>query len=151
VSNSRSQRARRPDARDLLDRVPVGDVMTTRIVTVEADEPLTAFAHSLLLEHHFKALPVIDDKGTFLGMIGLPQLRGVPMRDWSKVRVNDVMDARARTLCPEHSATDAERLLRGPTADYVPVVDPTTYQLVGIVSSSDLERARATRTLALTA
>jgi CIC family chloride channel protein len=151
VSNSRAQRAHRPDARDLLDGVPLAAVMTTRIVTVEAPEPLTAFAHSLLLEHHFRALPVIDAQGTFLGMVGLAQLRGVPMRDWAKVRVNDVMDARARTLCPDHSAADAERLLRDTGADYVPVVDPATYQLVGVVSSSDLDRARSTRTLALAA
>jgi CBS domain-containing protein len=51
------------------------------------------------------------------------------------------MDPAARTICPHHSVADAEAALRRGPYDYVPVVDPQTYVLVGIVSDSDIYRS----------
>src|SRR5262249_44972446 len=119
VSNSRSQRRRRWDPDDALQATPVTQVMTTRVVTVGPEQPLDAFARSLLLTDHFKALPVIDARGTLLGMIGVQQLRTVPMADWTQVLVGQVMDERPRVLCPHHTAADAKRLLHDEARDYV--------------------------------
>ena len=141
VSNSRSQRRRRPDWRDRLQATPVSSVMTSRIVTASAEQSLESFSHSVLLEHHFKALPVVDGEGILLGMVGLAHLRSVPMASWRTTLVGDVLDATVRTVCSNHSAADAEEALRRGPYDYVPVVDPTSYQLVGIVSDSDIYRA----------
>ncbi len=141
VSNSRSQKSRRPGWREQLRAVPVEKVMTTRIVTATPDQTLESFSHSVLLEHHFKALPVIDERGTLKGMVGLPHLRSVPMAEWRNVLVEHVMDPAVRTICSHHSVSDAERALRQGPYDYVPVVDPSTYALVGIVSDSDIYRS----------
>ena len=140
VSNSRSQKPRRPGWREQLGAVPVASVMTRRIVTASPEQTLESFSHSVLLKHHFKALPVTDEHGLLKGMIGLAQLRSVPMGEWRNVLVAHVMDQGARTLCPHHSVSDAERVLRQ-GLDYVPVVDPATYVLVGIVSHSDIHRS----------
>jgi CIC family chloride channel protein len=142
VSNSRAQKLYRLGPDDALKAVPVAKVMTTRIVTVGPEQPLDAFARSVLLTDHFKALPVIDGQGTLLGMISVQQLRNVPMHDWSKVLVGQIMDERPRVLCSHHSAADAKRLLQQDGHDYVPVVDPLTYQLVGIISGTDIHHAR---------
>ena len=138
VSNSSAQRERRPGTVERLATVPLERIMTRVIVTATPEEPLAAFAQSVLIDHRFKALPVIDGQGIFQGMVSLAQLRAVPMAEWSRVRVAEVADPRARTLCPHHSAAEAERALLGGPYDYVPIVDPTTYRLVGIVSRSDL-------------
>jgi len=141
VSNSRSQKVRRPGWRDQLRSVPIAQVMTSRIVTAAPEQTLESFSHSVLLEHHFKALPVIDERGTLKGMVGLPHLRSVPMAEWRNVLVEHVMDPAVRTICSHHSVSDAERALRQGPYDYVPVVDPSTYALVGIVSDSDIYRS----------
>ena len=141
VSNSRSQRRRRPGWRDRLRTEPVSAVMTKRIVTARPEDTLEQFSHSVLLAHHFKALPVIDDQGVLLGMVGLTHLRSVPMAEWKNVRVEHVMDPAVRTVCAQHSVADAERALRRGPYDYVPVVDPASYVLVGIVSDSDVYRS----------
>jgi len=73
-------------------------------------------------------------------MVGLAHLRSVPMAEWRKVLVAHVMDPRPRTICSHHTVSDAERALRQGPYDYVPVVDPTTYRLVGIISDSDIYR-----------
>ncbi len=141
VSNSRSQLRRRPAWRERLRAVPVAKAMTSRIVTASPDQTLESFSHSVLLAHHFKALPVIDDAGVLKGMIGLAHLRSVPMKEWKSVRVGEVMDRAARALCSHHSVADAERALRQGPYDYIPVVDATSYVLVGIVSDSDIYRS----------
>jgi CIC family chloride channel protein len=145
VSNSRSQRPRRPSWRDRLRSVPVDQIMTTRIVTAHPGDTLDQFSRSVLLAHHFKALPVVDAHGVMKGMVGLTHLRSVPMTEWRNVLVAHVMDPAARTICAHHSAADAEQALRRGPYDYVPVVDPRTYVLVGIVSDSDIYRALGER------
>jgi CIC family chloride channel protein len=141
VSNSRSQRKRRPGWREELRAIPIAEVMTTGIVTASPDETLESFSRSVLLEHHFKALPVVDAQGMLLGMIGLQHLRSVPTGTWGEVRVADVFDPAVRTICSQDSVSDAESALRSGPYDYVPVVDPATSALVGIVSDSDVYRA----------
>jgi CIC family chloride channel protein len=140
VSNSRAQRPRRLERQDRLAAVPIRSVMTRRIVTVSPAQTLDVFARSVLLGHHYKAVPVIEDDGLLRGMMSLARLRTVALEDWGRVRVEDVMDASAKTLCAHHCIADARRVLQA-GADYVPIVDPLTYQLVGIVSTTDVERA----------
>jgi len=141
VSNSRSQKARRPGWRERLRGVPISGVMTTRIVTARPEQTLEQFSHSVLLAHHFKALPVVDDNGVLKGIVGLVHLRSVPMAEWRNVLVAHVMDPAARTICSHHSVADAERAIHRGPYDYVPVVDPRSYVLVGIVSHSDIYRS----------
>jgi CBS domain-containing protein len=63
------------------------------------------------------------------------------MAEWRAVRVADVLDPTARTVCAQHSVADAERALRRGPYDYVPVVDPQSWVLLGIVSDSDVYRS----------
>jgi CIC family chloride channel protein len=142
VSNSRSQRKHRPGWEDVLAAIPISQVMTQRIVTSSPDQTLEEFSRSVLLEHHYKALPVISREGIFKGMIALTHLRSVPMLEWRRTQVEQLMDERARTLCAHHSVADAERILAAGPYDYVPIIDPASYQLVGILSLSDVHRAR---------
>lgn len=141
VSNSRSQRPRRRTWRDRLRDLPVSGVMTQRIVTARPEETLEVFSRSVLLEHHFKALPVVDEMGVLKGMIAISHLRAVPMVEWRNIRVGEVMDPAVRTICANHTVADAEGVLRKGPYDYVPVVESTNYVLVGIVSDSDIYRS----------
>jgi CIC family chloride channel protein len=140
VSNSRSQRRRRPDWRERLETTPVAAVMTRRVVTASAGQTLEAFSRAVLLEHHYKALPVVDGEGALLGMVGLGHLRGVPESAWGATTVGQVLDREARALPATGSAADAEEALRRGPYDYVPVVEAGSARLVGIVSDSDLAR-----------
>ncbi len=141
VSNSKSQRRRRPGWRDELRAVPLSTVMTRRVITASPGQTLEAFSRSVLVEHHFKALPVVDDAGALRGMVGLQHLRGVALSEWSEVLVSEVMDPAPRSLRPEDSVADAARALQRGPYDYVPVVDPASRALVGIVSDSDVYRS----------
>lgn len=141
VSNSRAQRPRRPGWHDTLRATPLSALMTRRIVTASPRQTLESFAHSVLVAHHLSALPVIDGAGRLKGMVSLGHLRQVPPAAWSVVTVETVMDPRARTLCANHNAADADRVFRQSPYRHVPIVDPRTYQLVGVVSPADVYRS----------
>jgi CBS domain-containing protein len=142
ISNSESQRPRRSSDDALLGTMPSRNWMTTRIVVAKPEQTLAAFMERHLVEHSFQELPVVGDSGVFLGMVSLKSLKSVARNDWGRTPVSAVMDARAKTLCGAHSMAMAERELALGHHDYLPVVEPATDQLIGILSSSDIMRAR---------
>jgi len=142
ISNSESQRPRRPSDDANLATMPSRDWMSTRIVAATPDQTLETFMERHLVEHSFHELPVVDDRGTFLGMASVKSLKAVPRERWPVTPVSQVMDPVAKTICAAHSMAMAEKELARGHHDYLPVVDPATDQLIGIVSSSDVLRAR---------
>ena len=95
-----------------------------------------------VLEHSFRELPAIDESGRFLGMIAVKSSRSIPQAAWSETSVTAIIDRAARTVCAGHSMATVEKALALGHHDYVPVVDPATDQLIGILSSTDILRAR---------
>jgi chloride channel protein, CIC family len=142
ISNSESQRPRRDSDEALLGTMPSRNWMATRIITTMPDQVLSKFADRHLVEHSFQELPVIDSNGIFLGMVSLKSLTSVPRDRWDTTPVMSVTDRGAKTICGSHSMAIAERELALGHHNYLPVVDPATDQLVGILSPSDVMRAR---------
>lgn len=55
-------------AREMLSRVPVGEVMKRELITVRADTDVET-ACNLLLENKFDCLPVVDDGDELIGIV----------------------------------------------------------------------------------
>ncbi len=143
ISNSESQRHRRYSDEAVLARMACRDWMTTRIVVAHPSDRLADFMERSLIEHPFQGLPVVEPKtGGFLGFTELKSLKSVPRRDWATTELSEIMDHTARTICPTHSMAEAEALLAGGHHNYLPVVNPRTDQLIGILSATDILRAR---------
>jgi CBS domain-containing protein len=145
------------------------DVMTTTVVSVELDAPITAIAKTLI-EHRISAVPVIDHSGAALGMVSEGDLIGrddaarEARRDWwlavlaegeglsteflanlkkSERRARDVMAAPAVTVGEDADLGEVARLLTQHRIKRVPVVHAGDGHVVGIVSRADLVRAMA--------
>jgi CIC family chloride channel protein len=143
ISNSPSQIERRDSDDAMLSRMWARDWMTTRIVVAHPLDKLSDFMERSLVEHSFSGLPVVEpESGRFLGIAELKALKTVPQKDWPTTDLSVVMDRYARTMCPTHSMADVEKLLAAGRYNYLPVVNPRTDQLVGILSSTDILRAR---------
>lgn len=142
ISNSDSQRHRRPTDDTLLASMPCRNWMSTRIVVTTPRESLARFMDRSLLEHSFQELPVVDERGILCGMAALRTLRSVPRDRWEQTTIAEIVDRTAKSICPAHSMAIAERELSLGRHDYLPVVDPATDQLLGVISSSDVLRAR---------
>jgi CBS domain-containing protein len=117
------------------------DVMTTRVVTVGPDDPVSVAVHKMT-ELRYSALPVIDRRFRLVGMISLIDvLRHREEGGSDDVRVGAVMNPDPLSVPPRASLNLlAHRLRSYGELRVMPVVDGQT--LVGVVTRSDLLRAR---------
>jgi Mg2+/Co2+ transporter CorB len=61
---------------------------------------------------------------------------------WPTLSVTAILDTRARTVCAYHGMAVVERELARGAHDFLPVVEPATDGLIGILSARDVFRAR---------
>ncbi len=139
------------------------DVMTTNVVTVARDTPVTEIA-KLLLERQISAVPVVADDGQLLGIVsegdlihGLGQ-EGAKRSWWLDLLASpqtraesslkghgrlawDVMTRSVISVTPETPLSEIAALLEARRIKRVPVLRDG--ELVGIVSRADLLRGFA--------
>jgi CIC family chloride channel protein len=142
ISNSDAQREHRTTDEGKLSAMPCSKWMTRRIVVASPTETLARFHDRAVLEHTFDELPVVAKDGTYLGIAAMKSLRMVPAEEWATLPITSIIDRRARTVCAYHSMKIVEQELAHGSHDYVPVVDPATDHLIGILSARDVLRAR---------
>jgi CIC family chloride channel protein len=142
ISNSEVQREHRITDEGKLSTMPCRDWMSRRIVVASPIETLARFHDRAVLEHSFDELPVVAKDGIFLGIAAMKSLRMVPREKWASLPVTSIMDRQARTVCAYHSMRIVEQELAHGAHDYLPVVDPATDRLIGMLSARDVLRAR---------
>lgn len=145
----------------------VRDVMTTEVVTVHPELGIAEVA-DLLAERGIGAVPVIDEAGTFVGLlrdedlllreagIHLPTtiaiLPGIEftlpshlrrydedLRAAAASQVGDLMEREPSTIGPDASLEDLATLMHSSEVTHVPVVDEGG-RVVGIVARGDIIR-----------
>jgi CBS domain-containing protein len=137
-------------------------IMTTNPVTLGVDEDVGAAA-AKLIAHNAISLPVVDAEGHYAGMFGindllsmlvprvalagniLPNLRFIGddpaelrerYREVKTRRVGDAADRSSSTLRPDTPEIDAFRLFCQSHSS-LPVIDPDTQKVVGVISCWD--------------
>lgn len=134
----------------------VSDVMTRAVVSVDAFTPFKEIVRRMQV-HRVSAVPVVDEDGCVLGLVSEgdlilkedPELEGAPRwlegvrrrHDRSKAAglvASEVMSAPVISIAPEASIGEAARLMHRRSVKRVPVVDPDTGRMLGIVSRADL-------------
>jgi CBS domain-containing protein len=134
----------------------VSDVMTRAVVSVDAFTPFKEIVRRMQV-HRVSAVPVVDEDGCVLGLVSEgdlilkedPELEGAPRllegvrrrHDRSKAAglvAFEVMSAPVIMIGPGASLGEAARLMHRRSVKRLPVVDPDTGRMVGIVSRTDL-------------
>ncbi|MBU4557284.1 MAG: chloride channel protein, partial [Actinobacteria bacterium] len=139
TSVSDKQRWRRETRLDRMMGARVGTIMTPDVITLRSTESLLTFVTERMVHLRHKSMPVVDEDGALVGMVGLYDVDPIPKEDWARLTIEDVMSKEVltvtrSTLIGELVAQMAERDI-----DRVPVVDaddPTA--LLGIVSTTDV-------------
>lgn len=120
----------------------VSELMSTRVVTVEAEDPVGRL-HALVQESGFSAFPVLK-KRQLVGMVSRRDLLASGRaRGQADVRlaVEAIMATPAITSKPEASVSDAAALLCRHDISRLPVVEKG--RVVGIIDRHDVLRAIA--------
>ncbi|MEX8498479.1 EAL domain-containing protein [Leptothrix ochracea] len=116
---------------------PVGQIMSTPVLTVREDTPF-ATAHKLALSHHIRHLVVIDQAHKALGLVSETDFRRhVGMNVLSQlVDLEGVMDRELPMLGPQHSVGQALQLMLHERSTYVLVAEHN--RPVGILTERDI-------------
>ncbi|MCB9708266.1 MAG: CBS domain-containing protein [Myxococcales bacterium] len=129
----------------------VQDVMTKSPVVVQHDTPLVD-AMALLQESNIRHLPILEGSA-LIGMVSDRDLRGVfpsgaleesAMRALSgqyRAPVSELMSADVLYIHPEDDLGEAIDLMLQQNVGAIPVTDPFSGNLVGIVSYVDILKA----------
>ncbi len=127
-----------------------GEVMTKPAVTVREDKRLGE-AVDLMLKHHLKRLPVVNEAGELVGMLARSDIFKTittEAPDWQAIQarnvhiegvkfVKDIMRRDTHTVLPESTADEVMRVIDSNDIQRVVVVDETG-KLLGLISDSDL-------------
>lgn len=128
-------------------------VMTTRLVTVEIDDPLeivkqifdsVKFHHLLVVDSGKKLCGVISDRDLLRALSPYIGTASENARDTAtlKKRVHQIMTRQPVTLTPEATVTDAVKVFLEHRVSCIPVVGPG-FRAVGIVSWRDVLKSLA--------
>jgi CBS domain-containing protein len=108
----------------------VGEIMTTRVITVGEDTPVPQIA-TVLREHRISAVPVLDASG---GVVGLVSEHDLLARTGAVAR--DVMTSSVISVTEDTDVDDVRHLLVERRIRRVPVL--SAGRLAGIVSRGDV-------------
>lgn len=84
-----------------------------------------------------RAIPVVDDDGSYRGMVLLDDVLGVDHDDWPETRVADIMHTATTNLAPDDDVGTALAALARQDAHHLAVVDANG-RLLGIVSRESI-------------
>ncbi|NLA31470.1 MAG: CBS domain-containing protein [Methanomicrobiales archaeon] len=125
----------------LLQDVTVADAMSSQVVTVEPEMPLSRVI-GMMYETKHLGFPVMD-RGSLIGIIALADIHKISPIDREAMQVRDVMTRSPATLPPSAPLLDALRIMSGRDIGRIPVV--TDDALVGIVTRTDVLRVMELR------
>jgi acetoin utilization protein AcuB len=131
----------------------LGGVMTTRLVTVELDDPLEVvkrifdsvkFHHLLVVDTGKKLCGVISDRDLLRALSPYIGTASENARDTATLnkRVHQIMSRQLVTLPPEATVAEAVKVFLEHRVSCIPVVGPG-FKAVGIVSWRDILKSMA--------
>jgi chloride channel protein, CIC family len=125
----------RPDDVDVLQRVLVREVMTTRHPTIPADEPREEVA-ARFSAGGTHGYAVVDGRGQLVGVLTAGD---VAQREGRTAA--DLCTRRALTVAPDDPVFVAVRRMASLSVGRVPVVDPTSRRILGMLRREDIVRS----------
>lgn len=132
-----------------LKEILIRDWMTTEIITITPDTPITQ-AHQIMKKNHIRRLPVVENN-ILRGIVTIGDVREASPSGattlsiwelnylWSQLSVKDVMSSRTLTITADEPIINAAKLMLDHKISGLPVVDDTN-TIIGIITESDVFR-----------
>jgi len=143
LNSAAQQSYRQVVIQDLLEDVPVANLMRRDPPIVSPDATLSTLVHERLMGSDEHAFPAVDAEGRLVGIVCLHDVRKIDKSRWDEVRVAEVMTPRAEltTVVPEEDAGEALNQLQRQGVRQLPVVAADADDsLVGLLRRRDILR-----------
>jgi Zn-dependent protease/CBS domain-containing protein len=137
LNNAAVQSYRQVVIEDVLEGVPIVNLMRTNPPTVSADITISTLVHEYIMNRDDHAFPVEVD-GELVGLVTLEDVRTIGREQWGTTYVRDVMtpDSRLATLPATAEADEALHQLSQLDVSQMPVVE--NGRLVGLIRRRDI-------------
>jgi Zn-dependent protease/CBS domain-containing protein len=137
LNNAAVQSYRQVVIEDVLEGVPIVNLMRTNPPTVSADITISTLVHEYIMNRDDHAFPVEVD-GELVGLVTLEDVRAIGREQWDTTYVRDVMtpDSRLATLPATAEADEALHQLSQLDVSQMPVVE--NGRLVGLIRRRDI-------------
>lgn len=139
LNNASVQSYRQVVVQDLLEDLPVGDIMRRDPPVVSPNQPVSSLVHDSVMGTDEHAFPVLDN-GHLVGLVCLHDVRGVERARWDDTPVSAIMTPRERlvTTTPDAEVDEALNKLRTGDHRQLPVL--VQDHLVGMLRRRDILR-----------
>lgn len=129
---------------DPLERLSVEDVMTKSPVSVREDEPLSTLIDKVFGSGKHNGYPVIGKGDELLGVVTSADLEKIPALDQvEKLTAKDLIERPPVTIFAYESCRVAADLMAAQSVGRLLIVDTENKKLIGIVTRTDLLKARS--------
>jgi Zn-dependent protease/CBS domain-containing protein len=137
LNNAAVQSYRQVVIEDVLEGVPIVNLMRTNPPTVSADITISTLVHEYIMNRDDHAFPVEVD-GELVGLVTLEDVRAIGREQWDTTYVRDIMtpDSRLATLPATAEADEALHQLSQLDVSQMPVVE--NGRLVGLIRRRDI-------------
>lgn len=120
----------------LLQDVTIRDAMSSPVVTVPPDLPVSEVVRMMYTSRHL-GFPVVRD-GSLIGIVTLGDVHNVPEPDREALQVQDIMTKDLITLRPDDALIEALKVMSVRSIGRVPLVERG--EVVGIITRTDIMR-----------
>lgn len=119
-----------------------GDVMSADPVTSRPDETVAALIDDVVMRRRLSTYPLVDEDGSFAGLVTLNRIRQVPPEARPVTRLRDIAcpPGEVPAATPEEPLTDLMKRMSGCADGRAVVLNPGG-RLVGVLTPSDISRA----------
>ena len=129
---------------DPLESHSVQEAMTKNPRTVNANMPVARLAREIFGTGKHNGYPIVDDGGNVLGLVSSSDLEKIPALDKIQdLTAKDLIQRQPVFAYPYESSKTAADRMAEQSVGRVMVLDPITKKLLGIVTRSDLLKARS--------
>ncbi|MFW5942401.1 MAG: site-2 protease family protein [bacterium] len=139
LNNAASQSYRQVVVQNLLEDVPVGNIMRREPPIVAPSSSVSSLVHDRVMGTDEHAFPVIDN-GRLVGLVCLHDVRGVARDRWESTRIAEIMTPREKLqiTSPEEEADEALNKMQRGDHRQLPVLEHDS--LVGMLRRRDVMR-----------
>jgi chloride channel protein, CIC family len=123
----------------LMTKIFVEKAMTNQVVSLSGNDTV-ARANNVMKDKNFKGIPVVSDEDKVLGMITTSDLMRVPADQAGATQLKKIMTQNVISIGPRETLFDALRKMTTSGVGRLPVLDPTSGNLLGIITRTDLFR-----------
>ncbi len=127
---------------ETLEDILVSDVMKTPVITMSPTDTIMEAA-KVMVENDIGSIVVVDDRERLLGIVTKTDIvKGVVARGLSprSVKLGDIMTRDPFYLFSDATLREAAELMGSKGIGHLPILDPDSMKIVGIISKRDILR-----------